>query len=200
MNIFFRLSRLPIVASNPIIAGALWVGATALTITRQTGADIPQNVQQYDILSIINTIIRKSLHSNADNGNLVNWALDNSVRTFTLIWHGLTRRSADNAITANAIPNIMAGHINGSHLVNGLNSRIFVIAFSPNILNALGFIFMIFKSTLWCLLFIYVIKTVSRQGRILFARITNDESFIDVKAEPISDKRKEYLLKNKRQN
>jgi len=72
--------------------------------------------------------------------------LNAAFRLTKSIFRSIFSRSNDNAINPNDIPNIMADNIQRTALIPRLNSNVFVIALSPNMISFIGFLFICIKS------------------------------------------------------
>lgn len=194
MNLLPRLLRLPIVAANPVLAGALWIGATALTVSRRAAGDIPAAVQRYDIISVSNAFIRKFLHAKAADTSMFSWFIEAAFETANVFYQAIRRPPVPNAINANNMPNIMAGTIQGNALVQGLGSNVFVIGFSPNMINAVGFIFMTLKGVFLSIVIYKLLSVVLRRFQRSLTQLLESDDAIDIKASPVNKSRQEYIL------
>jgi len=112
------------------------------------------------------------------------------------IFNSIFNRSNDRIISSTDVPNIMAGNIQGTALVPGLNSNIFVIALSPNMINFIGFLFICVRSFIIGTLLYHLLGFVFRKGQEYFSR-PDKEDYIDVPGRPLSSNRSQYLTKIK---
>lgn len=186
MNLLKRLVRLPLVAS-PVVRVAGWVTITAIDLITRTPAPLPaaDPVVRFEILGIANKLIQTFLSSKDGQVTLLNWCSQAAVGLVKSVFSALTGSNTNNQITANNIPNIMAGKIAGNHLVNGLTSEVFVIALSPNMINILGFLFLTVKTFILAVGVYQGYKYLFNTFKDNFLSLPEDADVIDVPGRPV---------------
>lgn len=198
MNLLNRIVRLPFVANHPIARLVGFAAVTAIDIASRTPVPLPaaDPVARFEILGVANKLIQHFLSSKEEQVSFFKWTFNAAYGLTKSVFTSLTSPTPDNQITAANIPSIMAGKIAGTALVPGLNSQVFVIALSPNMMILLGFLFLCVKS-------IIVGTGLFVCGRLFWkyyfvpvttdSRNDSDRAYIDVPSRGFSDVRNRYL-------
>lgn len=186
MNLLKRIIRLPLVAT-PVVRIAVWATVTAIDIATRAPAQLlaAEPIARFEIFGIANKLIHNFIASKDAQVSMAKWCLQAGTGLVKSIFNSLTSPATDNQITANNIPNIMAGKIAGNHLVAGLTSEVFVIALSPNMINFLGFLFLCIKGVFLGIGLYQTCRVIFNYFRIKLSEIKDDNDYIDVKSKRI---------------
>lgn len=199
MNLLNKIVRLPFVANHPAARLLGFAAVTAIDIASRTPVPLPaaEPVARFEILGVANKLIQYFLSSKQEQVSFIKWCLGAGLGLAKSVFSSLTSAATDNQITAANVPNIMAGKIAGNALVPGLNTQVFVIALSPNMMILLGFLFLCVKSLIigtgafYCICFAsrYVFPTDDESSR----DSDSGQSYIDVPSKGISHIKNRYL-------
>lgn len=183
MNIFLRLLRLPFVTrGNPLINVGLWVAITLATY--KTGnVVVTQNepVRTFSPYGLINYIITKFIKNrNSNHGSIGYWFLETAFSFAGYLINSIGFRTS-NQVQQNQMPHIVAGRIDSSNIIPNMQGQTFIIGFSEEVSNYVGFLFVFIRAGLLCFAIIFLYRFFINRHK---NNVLNE--VIDVKARPIN--------------
>lgn len=181
MNFFLRFLRLPFVSKgNPILNIGLWTIVTLLSY--KTGnIVVSQNepVKTFSPYGLINYLITKFIKNrNPSHGNISYWFLETGFSFVGFLIHSIGFRSTSQ-VQQEQMPHIVAGRINSSNIVPNMQGQTFIVGFSDEVANYIGFLFVLVRAALICVAIIFLYRLFLRRYS---SSNYHEEDFMDIEA------------------